>query len=245
MEEELVCENCESIPIEVPVSNGFRTLNLCPGCQEAYDEYADKHFGDSMLMTRDWLSYVNPDFGEISKLVVRIAALLRGIFPDAPRKDWRLLTAYKGQGTIALRIDKIISLRLVVGEVATAVMIAIENPISDLNIIGSIKRRAIRNHEWVDFFSWINNAKTWYDNRNEDNIKEIIQQGGQINEETLSNPLEWGSREETDNETGITATRTIKMKFTDNTGKKVDVSCQNEVDKEAVLIDKWDSKREE
>jgi len=196
MEDGILCDNCESVLAAVRRTTEFpgcHEFDLCLGCSEAYDEFASKNYDIPMVMTREWLSLINPCFMDSSQLFVRVVALLRAIFPEVSSDNWRLTSLTdKGFGTIALRIDPAISIRLVMGEKATSVMIVIENSDIQLGVVGSVNRRVIRNESWIDFFSWINNARTWYDRRNKENIDRALQQGGLVGIGELSPPLTWG-----------------------------------------------------
>jgi len=215
----ILCDNCEAVRATFSIDRGHgNNIYLCPGCQEAFAEYVPNSIGDEMMMTRDWISYVNPSFIP-SKLVIRATALIRAVFPKVPEENWRFIPGL-WHGTIALRLDKTISIRLIMSERATTAMIALENPISKLSIIGSVKRQALRNESWLDIFGWVNNARTWYDRRDVKKIEEATHQGGVIDEAELSTPLEqdYCPNEKFGNKT------TIKMTFLDEQGKKIELS---------------------
>lgn len=186
MVDEILCDNCEALPATDFIEEGPR---LCAACKDAYDEYQPTGLGDRMMLTRDWIQTINPMFNKPGKLLVRSVALLRAMWPTIPVEEWRLVAGSKIEGTIAVRVDPLISVRLIISWEATSAMIAIENPLPGMPIIGSIKRMALRNAEWTDILGWVNGAKTWYDRRDTEKLKACVQEGIVREEYLLSNPL--------------------------------------------------------
>ena len=189
---EILCDNCEAVPATDHVQDGLSEgLHLCAACKDTFDEHTCGSVGDScMMMTREFVQEINPIFNRPGKLLIRSVALLRAMWPEVPIENWRLVAGYHIEGTVAVLIDPLVSVRLVISTDATSAMIAIENPLPGMPIIGSIKRMALRNTDWLDILGWVNSAKTWYDRRDEEKLKQCLKEGLVREEEyLLSDPL--------------------------------------------------------
>ena len=222
MGEEILCDNCEVVLTAQDYLTGG--VHLCVACKEIYEGFESDSFEEYMI-TRDWIQAINPLFDNPGKLLIRSVALLRAMWPEVPVKEWRLVKGYQVEGTVALRVDPIISVRLVISYDATSAMIAIENPIPKQPIIGCIKRMALRNADWLDIFGWVNSAKTWYDRRDTEKLKQCIKEGIVREEYLLSNPLNPPKSEYMkDKETGVVVRgRQTKLKYMDNQGEELSV----------------------